>query len=133
MEVKFYKIHEIDDSLLKYAVIISKYRGKWVFCKHKNRDTWEVPGGHRESGETILQAAKRELFEETGAVEFDIKQICIYSINSYGMLFYADIHKFEDLPETEIEKIDFFDELPKNLTYPLFHPKFIDKVVELLK
>lgn len=26
---------------------------KWVFCKHKERETYEVPGGHRESGETI--------------------------------------------------------------------------------
>ena len=44
--VKFYD--EVDDSLLKFAVIITKTNGKWVFCKHKKRNTWEVPGGHRE-------------------------------------------------------------------------------------
>lgn len=46
MEVKFYD--EVTDGLLKFAVIITKADGKWVFCKHRERDTYEVPGGHRE-------------------------------------------------------------------------------------
>ncbi len=33
MKVQFYD--EVDDSLLKFAVIISKSNNKWVFCKHK--------------------------------------------------------------------------------------------------
>ena len=49
--VKFYD--EVDDSLLKFAVIITKTNGKWFFCKHKKRNTWEVPGGHRELRESI--------------------------------------------------------------------------------
>ena len=57
LEVKFYDT--VDDSLLKFAVIISQSNGKWVFCKHKERDTYEVPGGHREAGENILETAKR--------------------------------------------------------------------------
>ena len=65
----------IDDKLLKFAVIISKTNGKWIFCKHRERDTYEVPGGHRESGEDILSIAKRELLEETGAIDFTIKPI----------------------------------------------------------
>lgn len=69
LEVKFYDT--VDDALLKFAVIISKSNGKWVMCKHKERDTYEVPGGHREEGEDILDTAKRELQEETGAVKFD--------------------------------------------------------------
>ena len=59
LEVKFYDT--VDDALLKFAVIISKSNGKWVFCKHKERDTFEVPGGHREFGENIIETAKREL------------------------------------------------------------------------
>ena len=42
LEVKFYD--SVDDSLLKFAVIVSQSNGKWVFCKHKERDTYEVPG-----------------------------------------------------------------------------------------
>ena len=65
MEGKFYD--KVDDALLKFAVIIAKSQGKWVFCKHKERNTYEVPGGRREPNESILETAKRELSEETGA------------------------------------------------------------------
>ena len=70
LEVKFYDT--VDDSLLKFAVIISQSNGKWVICKHKERDTYEAPGGHREAGEDILETAKRELQEETGAIVCEI-------------------------------------------------------------
>ena len=55
LEVNFYD--KEDDSLLKFSVIISKADVKWLFCKHKERDTYEIPGGHREEGELILDAA----------------------------------------------------------------------------
>ena len=74
LEVKFYDA--VDDDLLKFAVIISRAMSKWVLCKHRERDTYEVPGGHREKGENILDTAKRELKEETGALEFTIEPIC---------------------------------------------------------
>ena len=132
MVVKFYDV--VQDSLLKFAVIISKYNGKWVFCKHKERSTYEVPGGHREDGENILDTAKRELYEETGATNFDLKPVCVYSVTApdnfdgqetFGMLYFADIKEFEPELHSEIEKIEFFSELPNNWTYPLIQPKLI--------
>ena len=78
LEVNFYD--NVIDELLKFALIISKTNGKWVFCKHKERDTYEVSGVHRELGESIIDTAKRELAEET-----------------FGMLFVADIFNFEEL------------------------------------
>lgn len=134
MEVKFY--YNIDDSLLKYAVIISKANGKWVFCKHKERRSFECPGGHREKNEAIFTTAKRELFEETGALEFSIIPVCAYSVTeknsanktgeeTFGMLYYAEIDTFENELHSEIEKIYFFDELPAEWTYPLIQPKLI--------
>ncbi|MDE5717439.1 MAG: DNA mismatch repair protein MutT [Lachnospiraceae bacterium] len=56
-KVKFYE--SVEDELLKFAVIISKTKNQYVFCKHKDRDTWEVPGGHREHEENIIDTAKR--------------------------------------------------------------------------
>ena len=46
VKVRFYD--EVEDSLLKFAVMIARHDGKWVFCKHRKRETYEVPGGHRE-------------------------------------------------------------------------------------
>lgn len=131
IEVKFYD--KADDEKLKYAVIAAQHNGKWVFCKHKARDTYEIPGGHREDGEEILTAAKRELYEETGAVEFGITPICVYKVEDYGMLYYADIKKFDALPDFEMERIYLFDNLPRNLTYPLIHPALFEKAKQFLK
>lgn len=136
IEVKFHD--DMADELLKFAVIIAKTEGKWVFCKHKERSTYEVPGGHREAGETILEAAKRELQEETGAVEFTIQPVCVYSVKgktrinkqeddvSYGMLFVAEIFSFEEL-HSEIETILITDKLVENWTYPLIQPKLLEE------
>ena len=137
IEVNFYE--QVADELLKFAVIIAKTDGKWVFCKHKERDTYEVPGGHREIGETILETAKRELYEETGAIDFAIKPVCVYSVKgktkvneknddeSFGMLFFADICAFEKDLHSEIEKILITDQLVENWTYPLIQPKLIEE------
>ena len=46
--------------------------------KHKKRDTWETQGGHIEDGETPLEGARRELFEESGIKDADIYPICDY-------------------------------------------------------
>ena len=134
LEVKFYD--NVPDELLKFAVIISKTAGKWIFCKHKERDTYEVPGGRRELGENIFDTAKRELREETGAVEFEIKPVCVYSVKgktrvnvedeSFGMLFIADVFSFEEL-HSEIEKILITDRLVEDWTYPLIQPKLIEE------
>lgn len=43
-------------------------------------------------------------------------------VETYGMLYYADINKFEQIPGFEIEKIDLFDQLPSNWTYPEIQP-----------
>ena len=129
MEVRFYD--SVEDSLLKFAVIISKKDGQWVFCKHKDRDTYEVPGGHRESGEAIIDTAKRELYEETGAIKYSINPVCVYSVTvpdsfdgaeTFGGLYYADIEELEPELHSEIEKVFFMDELPDRWTYPLIQP-----------
>ncbi len=141
LEVNFY--NSIDDSLLKFAVIISKSHEDWVLCKHRERNTYEFPGGHRDDGEDILVTAKRELYEETGAVEYFIKPICVYSVvgndgiienkvETFGMLYYADITKFEELPDYEMEKIELFRVLPDNWTYPEIQPILLQKIENII-
>ena len=132
IKVNFYD--EVDDRLLIFAVIIAKTNNKWVFCKHRERSTFEIPGGHREDGESIIDTANRELYEETGAVNYSLKPICVYSVTSpdnfngeetFGMLYYADILTFEKELYSEIEQIVITEHLVDNWTYPLIQPKLI--------
>lgn len=138
LKVKFYDAAA--DELLKFAVIIAKSEGKWVFCKHRERDTLEIPGGHREAGEAVEETAVRELQEETGAIDFTIQPVCVYAVcrkgqedrnweESCGMLYFADIVSFEPELHSEIERIELLDELPGNWTYPLIQPELIREAV----
>ncbi|MBC6003212.1 MAG: NUDIX domain-containing protein [Paeniclostridium sordellii] len=103
INVNFFKWDEIDDNDLLFAVIVSRFQNKWILAKHKDRETWEIPGGHREKGEEISITASRELQEETGAKEFKIIPICIYSVtkedsdnikhpvSTFGGLYFAEV------------------------------------------
>jgi 8-oxo-dGTP diphosphatase len=140
LKVKFY--NEINNEDLKFAVIMARYNGKWIFCKHRKRETYEIPGGHKEPNENIVDAAKRELQEETGAIDFNIEPITVYSVirnnsvnsnenETFGMLFYAEVYSLNSTLENEIEQIEFFNKMPINLTYPEIQPYLYNKVIEI--
>ena len=110
LTVRFHE--EAADDRLRFAVIVSKHRGQWVFCQHRQR---------------------RELWEETGAADFSLRRVCAYSVRdgggeTFGMLYAAEIFSFEPLPETEIGRAALFSELPEAWTYPLIQPRLLERV-----
>ena len=124
-------IDNIHDSLLKFAVIIANYRHQYVLVKHKQRDSLEFPGGKRIVNESILDCAKRELYEETGAKKFSLLPLSIYGVveedkTTYGMLYKGEIFELGALPESEIEKVVLLDEIPTSWTYPEIQPYLLN-------
>ncbi len=130
MDIKFLENNTTDKLKYTFAIMIARYREQWVMVRHQERETWELPAGHIEIGETPEEAARRELFEETGAVKYSLKQLSAYEglykgKKVYGVLFYAEITEFQTLPESEIAEKKFFTAIPDNLTYPDIQPQFI--------
>ncbi len=136
LEVKLYpKEFEVEDQDLGFVIVVSRYKDKWVFVQHKERDEWELPGWHRENWESILDWAKRELWEETGAVDYDIEHWAYWSLidlkwkKVFWAIFFAEIENLWDKPESEIAKVEFFDDIPKKLTYPNVHQPIYEMIV----
>ena len=114
------------DSLdnIGFVVIFTRYEGKWVYCWHKRRGSYEHPGGHVEPGETPAEAAKRELFEETGIKDCRMIPLWDYRYiwengggSNNGRVYYAEVNALDSLPESEMGHIGFFDTVPENYTY----------------
>lgn len=127
--VKTHPLHKFEDERFTLAVIAARFEDKLVFVRRKGFSTWEMPGGHREGCETILDTAKRELYEETGASRYRIVPVCAYTVDEdgydrlYGVLFVAEILKLGNKPESEIEEIRLFDNVPTELTFPKIQAK----------
>jgi len=114
----------------RFASIIALHEGRWLLCREASRDTWETPGGHIEPGETPVEAARRELFEETGAKDFDLYPLCDYWAchepheplegQANGQQFFAHVHALGPLPEgSEIAEVTQHTVFPTaGLTYP---------------
>ncbi len=138
-EVKFYDPLFVPDSKLTYSVIPARFAGRWIFVRHQKRLTWEIAGGHIEKGETSLEAAGRELMEETGAVKFDLRCVATYSVTmddetGWGRLYIADIREIGPIPDiSEIAEIVLSNHLPENLTHPDIQPHLFKKTLDYLK
>ncbi|MFR5077421.1 MAG: GNAT family N-acetyltransferase [[Clostridium] innocuum] len=139
MKVRFYD--SIQDAKLKFAVIAVWCRSGWLFVRHRERDTWELPGGHREAGESINACAQRELLEETGIADALLKRVCVYSVEGktrvnetgeecFGMLYHTEALAFKELPKSEIAEVRCMRALPEAWTYPAIQPLLFNMVVK---
>ncbi len=124
-------INDVLDSDIKNVVIITKYKGKWVYCKHRERTTYELPSAVRGKGETIEETARRALYEQTGAKNFELIPVGVYETEAngkkYGMLYFSDIITIGPKPANEIARICYLDEHPAQQTYPQLHPRLVDE------
>lgn len=119
----------------KYVVILSQYRESILLSRHRERTTWETQGGHIEPGENCEQAARRELFEESGARRYALRPLCDYrawdeqtGAGANGQVFAACIAELGPMSESEMAETRCFDALPENLTYPAITPVLFERL-----
>lgn len=90
----------------QHVLVIPRYNGQFVLTRHKERGI-EFPGGKVEKDETAVEAAARELYEETGAAGV-LRYITSYHVASTQPftkdVFYCHVNQLEekaDYMETE--------------------------------
>ena len=117
---------------LRFVVVCSFYQGKFFLSFHSGHESWETQGGHIEEGETPEKAAKRELFEESGVRNAELIPVCDYIAydsegSANGRVYAAIIHQTGTLPSNEMSKVQVFNALPENLTYPNVTPVLFEE------
>ena len=103
------KLSFLNDSFSKQAdhvLVICRFFDQWLLTRHKERG-WEFPGGKREPGETLEEAALREVEEETGAKLKNLQFIGEYEVTYENNSFVKAI--FSGEVETLTKKENYLE------------------------
>jgi 8-oxo-dGTP pyrophosphatase MutT (NUDIX family) len=120
------------------GVLIENDKGQVLLQKRSDTGEWCVPGGALEPGETYIEAATRELYEEVGIKVSDLKLFGLYSgddreihypngdvVYSLSVIFITESYT-GDISDSDDEVLEhrFFDKdkIPQNLFAPDARP-----------
>ncbi|MEK5232950.1 NUDIX domain-containing protein [Lysinibacillus sp. FSL K6-0232] len=85
----------------KHVLVFLKHEQKWLCTIHKHRGV-EVPGGKVEEGETLEEAAIREVFEETGVHVKNLQWFAEYAVHD-KVLFCKTVFTAQFAGQEQIE------------------------------
>lgn len=104
----------------RHVLAICKFGGQWVLTEHKQRGL-EFPGGKAEPGESLQQAAIREVYEETGAVLAELEWFAEYRVNTEKpfckTVFIGKAQRLEVIDLMETDGIVLADRLEPDDSY----------------
>jgi len=112
--------HELESDIYKPLLITFmaiRHAQDFLLVHHRERQAWELPGGHIEGAESARDCAVRELFEETGqrVKHLEFRAVLKYRAGSDSRLYYGTLYSGE-LPSPapfrendEIVRITFWD------------------------
>ncbi|OCA91459.1 nucleoside triphosphatase YtkD [Bacillus sp. FJAT-27225] len=121
-----------------HVLVICQLDGRWLLTQHSERGL-EFPGGKVEPGETIEQAARREVYEETGAILKKLNWIADYRVldKDTGEAFVKAV--FSGIADRVVQKKTYYETkgpfvFQGNLTEARHGPNFSfimkDEVIE---
>ena len=85
-----------------HVLVLANNQNQWLLTKHRERGI-EFPGGKVEPNETLEQAAKREVFEETGASISNLEWFAEYMVHERKPFCKAVFRAKVDSIENNIE------------------------------
>ena len=121
--------------LVGSTVLVLDAQNRLLMMKRSDSDTWGVPGGAMELGETTEETARRELLEETS---LEVGELILFGVFSGKELYYRypsgeevynvsivylthDVHGTVKLFDGEHYDFQYFDlaNLPENVSLPI--------------
>jgi 8-oxo-dGTP diphosphatase len=82
--------HVLRHPVVGVAVVAQTEAGRWLLIRRRDTGDWALPGGTLEWGETLLQAAHRELAEEAGVeIQGPVELSGVYSQPERDYRFHA--------------------------------------------
>lgn len=127
------------------SVILEDAQGRILLQKRSDNHCWGYAGGSVELDEVVEDAAKRELFEETGLIAEKLELFGVFSgkethyvypngdeVSNVDIVFICKEYSGElRRQESEVDELSFFsvEEIPENISPPIQVPlrKWIEK------
>jgi ADP-ribose pyrophosphatase YjhB (NUDIX family) len=128
------------------AVVILNSEEQVLLHLRDDSNTWGLPGGLMDIGETALESAAREVAEETGLKVKNLKLFAIFSgpcfeakypngdkTSPVNMGFFTREYEGVPIETEEALAVGFFalHDLPQNMNP--FHRNFVDGFIEFLR
>lgn len=126
----------------KHLVAVSGYivndHGEVLLVKtHYRSDTWELPSGQVEEGESLHHALVREVYEETGLKIVPLGVTGVYYNATDHILVVVFRAKYEegelDIQPQEIKEANFFLLNSKNISKYITRPHIASRVQDAMK
>ena len=82
---------------LLITFVAIRHARDFLLVHHRERQSWELPGGHIEEGESARDCAVREFFEETGqrVEHLDFRAVLKYRAGSDNRFYYGALYSGE--------------------------------------
>lgn len=117
------------------SVIVEDNQGRVLLQKRSDNHCWGYAGGSVELDEVVEDAAKRELFEETGLIADELELFGVFSgkelhyiypngdeVSNVDIVYICKKYSGElKMQEDEVEELRFFaaNEVPENISPPI--------------